>query len=200
MLAVVAFEVAVAAAHRQAVVFAERRHLDHVDRQHQVFDHRPHHRELLVVLAAERHRVGLHQIEQLQHHPADPREMPRPMRSLQAIAHPRHVQRHARQTRRVHLLDLGRKHHVRPRRLALRRVDIERAWVAIKIFVRAELGGVDENAHDHMLRDPTGQTEVREMPRLQRPHGRHQRHPAAQLTPDRPQLINRGADFHGPKV
>ena len=82
--ALLGVEVAVPAAHRQAVGLADRGDGPDVDRDVQVGDHPADHQELLIVLGPEEGEIRPDDPEQLQDDRRHPPEMPRPARPLQA--------------------------------------------------------------------------------------------------------------------
>ncbi len=86
-------QVAVARTEREAVLGAHRRRADDLDRQVQVVDHAPDHRELLEILLAEDRDVRLHQAQQLDDHGRDALEMPGPERAAEDVGEAGHVDR-----------------------------------------------------------------------------------------------------------
>jgi hypothetical protein len=69
-------QVLVARAHRQAIGFAQRLARQQFDREREVADHVPDHRELLVILAPEPRDVRLHLVEQARDHGGHAIEVP----------------------------------------------------------------------------------------------------------------------------
>ena len=79
------------------------------------------------------------------------------------------------------------------------------ARIALEIFLRAELGGIDEDRGDDARRVALGDGDQRQMPGMERAHGRHQRNGLAGLPPFgdlSPQVLygsdcaNRCSHFH----
>ncbi|AAW75616.1 ATPases involved in chromosome partitioning [Xanthomonas oryzae pv. oryzae KACC 10331] len=177
-------QILIARAHRQAIGLAHDAAAQDLDRKRQVGHHLPDHSQLLVILLAEGGHVRLHLIEQPRHHGAYAIEMPRPAFALKHIADAGRVdgrgQRGAEWVHRVHVRQ--------PQRIAAgifqaAQVGLGRTRVARKIFIRAELGRVDEHAGHHTVGVLARQHHQRVMPDVQVAHGGHQRHAQALALP-----------------
>jgi hypothetical protein len=131
--------------------------------------------QLLEVLLAEYRDIGLDQVEQLAHHGRHAVEMARPMRTFQRLGDPRHT--HADTllgAERINRGDFRRKQQIAFDVGQGRLILHQGARVAIVIFVRTELGRVDEDARDDALGTRARQLDQRLVTGVQVAHGRHE--------------------------
>jgi len=84
---------------------------------------------------------------------------------------------------RVHLRHRRREDQVQPDAGQLLRIALQRARIAVEIFVRRELRRVHKNAGDHLTRTALCLAHQRQVPVMQRAHRRHQTHARAALPP-----------------
>ena len=141
-------EVGVARAERQAIRVAQGAQTDDLDRQQEIARHALDHLELLIVLATEHgHALAAHR-EQLTHDRGHAVEVTGAVRTAQRRGQAAHV--HARALAlRVHLARVRREHVGHARLATQLEIALERARVASKVFVRAELRGIDEDRERH---------------------------------------------------
>ena len=172
-------QVAVARRHRQPIRFPHGGHPDHVDTNVEVGHHLPDHRQLLIVLLAEEDPVGAHDLQQLEHDRQHAGEMGGPGRALEFGGQRTRLHRGA-QTVGIHRRGRRGEHDLDTFVAQQRQVVIEGPRVGVEIFAGTELQRVDEDRHhDHRAGHSFGGTHQRQVPVVQRAHGRHQHHPPA---------------------
>jgi hypothetical protein len=140
-------EVAVPGRHRQPVRLAHRRSDAHGQRKVQVEGHPPDDEGLLGVLLSEVGHVGQDDVEQLEHDRRHPAEVTRAGLAAEGVLELRHLDDGPR-VRWVHFVGGRGEDQVGTDGPAELAVGIKGARVARKVFVRPELGGIDEDRHD----------------------------------------------------
>ncbi|KEO91079.1 hypothetical protein EH32_01770 [Erythrobacter litoralis] len=180
--ALVGREIAIAARQREPVRLAHRGHAeDGIDMRAgeiEIARHGADDGELLEILLPEKRPVGLDLVEELGDHRRDPVEMSGSGGTAQPLAHP--LYRYAgRETGGIHRLDARRPEQRDPFCLEHRRILGKLAGIGVEVLVRAELGGIDEDRGDDMVAMFARPADQREMPFVQRTHGRHQAHRSA---------------------
>ncbi len=135
---------------------------------------------LLGVLLAEKSRVGLCDVEKLEHHRRHAAEMARPRRAAQAVLELRDLDEAAK-IRRINCRRVRHKDQMDTLSGAKLNVFIQWPRVAGKILVGAELHRIDENRHDDKIARLPGCLDQTDVAGVQRAHGRYQpdRLPAA---------------------
>ena len=155
--------------------------------------------DLLDVLLTEDRDVGLNDVEQLCDDGQDPREVPRPRRTVPSRGEGcRHHRDRA--TAAKNLVRLRGEKKIHAARFGETGIAIAIARIAREIFVRSELEWIHEQAHHDDLRALASAVDQREMPFVQRAHGRDERDslPVAPWLVERDtQRLNALYDLHG---
>ena len=141
-------EVAIAAAHRQSIRLAHRRHADHLDAEVQGAHHVADEHELLVVLFAKQREIRPSHVEEFGHHRKHTGEVSGSTRSLEDAAAGTRFDRDAELRAAVYLRDRRREDDVHTVALADGDVCIECARIAVEVFPSTELRGIDEVRDD----------------------------------------------------
>ena len=180
-LAVAGAQVGVSRAHRQPVRLAHGRQPLDPHRDVEVAHHAPDHRQLLGVLLAEVGDVGLTVLKSLATTVVTPRKWlgpaPRGV-AVEDLGQALDLDR-GREAVGVDLLDRGRVDEVDAGLGGEPRVALLVARVALEVLAGAELGRVDEEAHDDHVALLAGGAQQREVPVVQEAHRRHQADRAA---------------------
>ncbi len=171
-------EVGVARRERQAVGLAHGAQADDLDGEEQVAGHAGDHLELLVVLPAEDRHRRPREREELGDHGGHALEVPGAVASTEgrragADAHARLL------AGRVHGVGRGREDGGGAGARARLGVGRQRARIAGKVFVGAELSGVDEDRDDHEGRVAERLRHQGDVARVEGAHGGHQAHAEA---------------------
>jgi len=129
------------------------------------------HHQLLVVLLAEQRDVGLHDVQQLQHHGGDAAEVAGTELALEDGDLGRRRIDVIALRLRVHLRLVRREQVGNTGGLELLAVGRERARVAVEVLAGAELQPIDEDAGDHAIGLLAGLAHQRDMALVQVTHG-----------------------------
>jgi hypothetical protein len=197
--ALVGVEVAVARGQGEPVRLTQDGRPENPGRDVEVADEAADHRELLPVLLAEHGEIGAGLVEQLGHDLRHAVEMTGPRGAAQTVGQAGDADL-GREAVGVHLLYRRREEEVAARLGEHGGVTRLVAGIGREILGRGELGGVDENCRHHPVRMGAAHIEEREMPRMERAHGRGQGDPLARRPPSRdaPAQIADAADrLHG---
>ena len=166
-------EISVARAHRQAVRLANGRVADDLQRQIEVANHLPDDAKLLVILLAEHREIGSDLCEQLATHRCHTLEEVRPRDAFEALGSPPRDDVGG-ESGRVHFCNIGHPHNVTVDFGEFGEVAFLLARVAGEVFLRRELGRVDEDGNHRPLGLRLGRFHQRDMASVQCTHGRHE--------------------------
>ena len=131
------------------------------------------HPNLLQILFAKHRKGWLHRLKQQVHHGHHTVEMARATRPFVRMGEGPPMHRRRLGLPAVQLLCRRREHRIRPCRLGLVHVALQRPRIGLEILGVVELGGVDKDGHDHKLGLGFGQPDQAGMPFVQRPHRGH---------------------------
>ncbi len=132
--------------------------------------------KLLIILLAEAGDVGPRLEQQLRHDGRDALEMAGAKTPAQALGKGSRIDRHG-EARRIDFGNARRIKKIASGGGQFRRISLLVARIAREILAWAELRRIDEEARDHALGQLPRPRNECEMARVQRAHGRHERHP-----------------------
>jgi len=182
-------------AERQAVGLAHGRADDDLRRQAKVTRQPANDDCLLAVLLAEVRPIGADECKQDRDHRRHAAQVARPGRPLEHLCQLADIDARAG-TGRVDVLDAGHEADVHAGSLEQCQVGRLVARVALVVLVRAELGGVDEDARDHGRALLAGPVQEALMPGVQRAHRGHEADRRGEPSPGSGQLGAVAHDLH----
>ena len=159
--------------------------------------HAADNRELLPILLAEEGQIGLHLIEQFEHHSCHAIEMAGPRGPAQSAADPAYGHGSGIAFR-IHRRGVWCPDQADPFGGQQGAIGFKLAWIFAQILIGAELPRVDEDRYSHMRSARTGFAHQSQMALMQCAHGWHQRHQAvaAHLRQGASQWIKLPHDLH----
>src|SRR5690349_1189731 len=146
-LALLRIQIGVARRHGEAVLFPDDLAAADFDREAEIFRQPPNDQELLIVLLAEDREIGHRCNQQFRNHGRHTAEKMGPEVSLETGAWSADLNS-AGEALRIHLCDRWREDQIDHGLRQLLSIALERAGIAVEIFVRRELRRVHKNAGD----------------------------------------------------
>src|SRR5437868_6282377 len=173
--ALFARQIDVARGHCEAIAFPDGFRTDHLDAKVEIACHPRHDPQLLKVLFAEDREIRTDLREQFADHGRDTSEKMRAEAILQADRRRALRRNPRRKTLRIHGLDVGIPDQIDILGGEFAEIGLPGTRIGAEIFRWRELGGVDKDRNDYLLRAPLRQRYQRHMPVMECTHGWHQR-------------------------